>query len=172
MRRKGKARALYIYSYRNYQCCILQKIIQKDIIQRALSNPPLQFLTKKSYHWLITRKKIVIYRKKKLEIKIYQSRCTRRFCRPCKISYGVRNSFFFCILWFRRVCKISHSVRNCPSLSLVTPPPLDFACYAKLLHVGFLPLVFFLASLIGLATYCQAWKKGYEVLQNSDSSCI
>ena len=44
-----------------------------------------------------------------------------------------------------------------------------FACYtkfshrhAKLLHVGFLPLVFFLASLIGLATYCQAWKRAMK----------
>ena len=61
--------------------------------------------------------------------------------------------------------EISHNVRNCPSLSPTAAPPLDFACYAKflhrhakLLHIGFLPLVFFLASLIGLATYCQAWQ--------------
>ena len=72
---------------------------------------------------------------------------------------------FCCILWFRRMYEISHNVRNCPSLSPTAAPPLDFACYAKflhrhakLLHIGFLPLTFFLASLIGLATYCQAWK--------------
>ena len=72
---------------------------------------------------------------------------------------------FCCILWFRRMYEISHNVRNCPSLSPTAAPPLDFACYAKflhrhakLLHIGFLPLVFFLASLIGLATYCQAWQ--------------
>ena len=47
---------------------------------------------------------------------------------------------FCCILWFCRVCEISHSVWNCPSLSPIAAPPLDFACYAKLLHVGFLPL--------------------------------
>ena len=61
---------------------------------------------------------------------------------------------------------VSQGVRNCPSLSRVAAPPLDFTCYAKfshrhakLLDVGFLPLVFFLASLIGLATYCQAWQR-------------
>ena len=67
------------------------------------------------------------------------------------------------------VCEISHSVRNCLSVNLAlspeAAPPLDFACYAKMLVVGFLPLVFFLASLVGLA-------KGYEVLQNLDSLCI
>ena len=77
------------------------------------------------------------------------------------------------ILWllllFRMVCKISHSVRNCLSLSPTTTSPFDFACYvkfshsyAKMLVVGFLPLVFFLASLIGLATYCQAWKRAMK----------
>ena len=69
---------------------------------------------------------------------------------------------FYCILWFRRVCEISHSVQNCPSLSPTAPSPLDFACYAKLLHVGFLPLVFFLASLIGLKTYYQAWQRAMK----------
>ena len=68
-----------------------------------------------------------------------------------KISYTMRNfawcaKFFGYFLWFRMVCEISHS-------------------HAKMLVVGFLPLVFFLASLIGLA-------KGYEVLQSLDSSCI
>ena len=65
---------------------------------------------------------------------------------------------FCCILWFHKVYEISHSVRNFPSLNPTTAPPLDFSCFvkfshkhAKLLHVGFLPLVFFLASLIGLA---------------------
>ena len=59
-------------------------------------------------------------------------------------------------------------MRNCP-LPSPTAAPLDFACYAKfshrhakLLHVGFLPLVFFLASLIGLATYFQAWKRAMK----------
>ena len=54
--------------------------------------------------------------------------------------------FFGCLKWFRMVCEISHN-------------------HAKMLVVGFFPLVFFLASLIGLA-------KGYEVLQSLDSSCI
>ena len=61
---------------------------------------------------------------------------------------------------------VSQGVWNGPSLSPTVAPPLDFTCYAKfshrhakLLHVGFLPLVFFLASLIGLAIYCQAWKR-------------
>ena len=57
---------------------------------------------------------------------------------------------------------VSQGVRNCSSLSPTVAPPLDFTCYAKLLHVGFLPLVFFLASLIGLATYCQAWKRAMK----------
>ena len=72
-----------------------------------------------------------------------------------KISHGVRNSLaascgfawceksFCCLKWFRMVCKISHN-------------------HVKMLLVGFLPLVFFLASLIGLATYCQAWKKAMK----------
>ena len=67
---------------------------------------------------------------------------------------------------------VSQGVRNCPSLSPIVAPPLDFACYAKfshrhakLLHVGFLPLVFFLASLIGLATYCQAWQRAMKCLK-------
>ena len=68
-----------------------------------------------------------------------------------KISYTMRNfawcaKFFGCLKWFRMVCEISHN-------------------HAKMLVVGFFPLVFFLASLIGLA-------KGYEMLQSLDSSCI
>ena len=70
------------------------------------------------------------------------------------------------MVWFRRVCEILHSVQNCTLLNLTVVPPLDFAWYAKfshrhakLLHVGFLPLVFLLISLIGLATYCQAWQR-------------
>ena len=76
---------------------------------------------------------------------------------------------FCCILWFRRVCEISHNVGNCPSLSLATAFPLDFSCYAKfshkhakLLHIGFLPLVFFLASLTDLTTYYHAWKRAIK----------
>ena len=68
-----------------------------------------------------------------------------------KISHTLGNfawcvKFFGCLKWFRMVCEISYS-------------------HAEMLVVGFLPLVFFLASLIGLA-------KGYEVLQSLDSSCI
>ena len=67
-----------------------------------------------------------------------------------KILHTMRNftwyaKFFGCFKWFHMVCEISHS-------------------NAKMLVVGFLPLVFFFASLIGLA-------KGYEVLQSLDSSC-
>ena len=72
------------------------------------------------------------------------------------------------ILFFLHLV-VSQGVRNCLSLSPVAAPPLNFSCYtkfshkhAKLLHVGFLPLVFFLASLIGLATYCQAWKRAMK----------
>ena len=57
----------------------------------------------------------------------------------CSKSFG-------CLKWFLTVCEILHS-------------------HVKMLVVGFLPLVFFLASLIGLA-------KGYEVLQSLDSSWI
>ena len=64
---------------------------------------------------------------------------------------------------------VSQGVRNCPSLSPAVAPSLDFACYAKflhrhakLLHVEFLSLVFFLASLIGLATYYQAWQRAMK----------
>ena len=68
-----------------------------------------------------------------------------------KISHTMPNlawcaKSFGCLKWFRMVCEISQS-------------------HAKMLVVGFLPLVFILASLIGLA-------KGYEVLQSLDSSCI
>ena len=68
-----------------------------------------------------------------------------------KISHSMRNlawcaKSFGCLKRFRMVCEISHS-------------------HAKMLVVGFLPLVFLLASMIGLA-------KGYEVLQSLDSSCI
>ena len=68
-----------------------------------------------------------------------------------KISHTMRNlawcsKSFGCLKWFSMVCKISHS-------------------HAMLLIIRFLPLIFFLASLIGLV-------KGHEVLQSSDSSCI
>ena len=84
-----------------------------------------------------------------------------------KISQTMQNFawcakfIFFYILWFRRVCEILHSVWNCPSLSPAALPPLDFACFAKfshrhakLLHVGFLPLVFFLAPSLAKAMKC------------------
>ena len=74
------------------------------------------------------------------------------------------------IIWLPLVA--SHGVQNCfslnPALSLAAAPP-DFACYAKFSHshvnmlvVGFLSLVFFLASLIGLATYFQPWKRAMK----------
>ena len=63
---------------------------------------------------------------------------------------------FFCILWFHTVCKIVfYSVLQLLLL-------LISHRHAKLLHVGFLPLVFFLTSLIGLATYCQAWQRAMK----------
>ena len=85
-----------------------------------------------------------------------------------KISHGVQNSLasscgFAGCAKFRIVCEI------CPSLSPIAAPPLNFrmlceifAYHAKMLVVGFLPLVFFLASLIGLATYCQAWQRAMK----------
>ena len=65
-----------------------------------------------------------------------------------KISYTMRNfawcaKFFSCLLWFCMVCEISHN-------------------HAKMLAIGLLPLVFFLASLIGVATYCQAWQRAMK----------
>ena len=68
-----------------------------------------------------------------------------------KISHTMRNlawcaKSFDYLKWFCMVCEISHN-------------------HAKMLVVGFLPLVFFLAYLIGL-------ENGYEVLQSLDSSCI
>ena len=76
------------------------------------------------------------------------------------------------MVWFRRVCEILHSVQNCTLLNPAAVLPLDFAWYAKfslrhakLLHVGFLSLVFFLASLIGLATYYQAWQRAMKCSQ-------
>ena len=79
-----------------------------------------------------------------------------------KISQTMRNSFLLHLV-------VSQGVRNCPSLNPAVAPPLDFACHvkflhrhAKLLHVGFLPLVFFLASLIGLETYSQAWQRAMK----------
>ena len=70
----------------------------------------------------------------------------------------------------RIVCENGLSLS--PALSPAATLPLDFACYAKFSHshakmlvIGFLPLVFFLVSLIGL-------EKGYEVLQSLDYSCI
>ena len=54
----------------------------------------------------------------------------------CSKSFGY-------LKWFLTVCEILHS-------------------HAKMLVVGFLPLVFFLASMIGLVTYCQAWKRAMK----------
>ena len=74
-----------------------------------------------------------------------------------------------CEIHFWLHLMVSQGVQNCPSLSRVVAPPLDFTSYAKFSHshakmlvVGFLPLVFFLASLIGLATYYQAWKRAMK----------
>ena len=96
------------------------------------------------------------------------SQTMRNFVWCAKFIFAASYGFVRCAK-FRIVCKISHSVRNWPLLSPAAITPLDFTCYvkflhshAKLLHVGFLPLVFFLASLIGLATYCQAWKRAMK----------
>ena len=132
MRRKGRAKALYISSYRNYKCHLFfrrlssffKRLYKGSYIKRSFQPPQ-------------------------------RCRCKERFRKPCEISHGVRNLFLLHLM-------VSHSVQNFPSLSPIVAPPLDFACYAKLLHVGFLRLVFFLASLIGLATYCQAWQKAMK----------
>ena len=116
MRRKGRAKALYISSYRNYKCHLFfrrlssffKRLYKGSYIKRSFQ-PPQRC-------W-----------------------CKERFRKPCEISHGVRNLFLLHLM-------VSHSVQNFPSLSPIVAPPLDFACYAKLLHVGFLPLVFFLAS--------------------------
>ena len=92
--------------------------------------------------FIVPKQEILSFVDYKEKIVIY----TGRFRRPCEISHLV----------------VSQGMRNCPSLNPAAAPPLDFSCYAKLLHVGFLPLVFFLASLIGLATYCQAWKRAMK----------
>ena len=84
-----------------------------------------------------------------------------------KISHGVRNSLatsygFAGCTKFHTVCKI------CPSLNPAATPLNfcmlceNFAYHAKMLVVGFLPLIFFLASMIGLATYCQAWQRAMK----------
>ena len=75
-----------------------------------------------------------------------------KFCMVCEIlwllivvSHGVRNFFHSVLLSILQLLLllISHS-------------------HAKMLVVGFLPLGFFLAFLIGLATYCQAWQKAMK----------
>ena len=76
-----------------------------------------------------------------------------------KISQTMRN-FSWCGFIghakFRTMCEIVlHSVLQL-LLLLISHK------HAKLLHVGFLPLVFFLASLIGFATYCQAWQRAMK----------
>ena len=101
-----------------------------------------------------------------------------------KISLTMRNfvwcvKFIFgCILWFHRVCEISYSVRNCPSLNPAIAPFLDFVCYvkfshslAKMLHVGFLLSVFFLASLIGLEKGWSAPKLGFFMYLSFNLHC-
>ena len=89
-----------------------------------------------------------------------------------KISHGVRNSlaascgFAWCAK-FHTVCEIVfHSVLLLVLqllLFLISHVMRNF-CIAmrKMLVVGFFPLVFFFASLIGLATYCQVWKRAMK----------
>ena len=81
-----------------------------------------------------------------------------------KISQTMQN-FAWCakFIFFLHLV-VSQGVRNCPSLSPIVAPPLDFACYAKFSHrhAKLNILDFFPTSLIGLATYCQAWKRAMK----------
>ena len=70
----------------------------------------------------------------------------------CTKFFGCYCCFAWCAK-FRTVCEIVfHSVLQLLLL-------LISHSHAEMLIVGFISLVFFLASLIGLATYCQAWKR-------------
>ena len=155
MRRKNRARALYISSYGNYKCCHLicclpHKRLYKKIYRERSFQPPFIFPNQEILSLVDYKEKIVIYTKKSGDKNLTES--LHR-----KISQTMRN-----FTWCGFAGEISHSVRNCPSLNPAVAHPLDFACYAKLLHVGFLPLVFFGSSLIGLETYCQAWQRAMK----------
>ena len=85
-----------------------------------------------------------------------------------KISHTMRNftwcaKFFGCLLWFCRVCAILHNVRNLSFTQSCSYSSSKFLhSHVKILVVGFFPLVFFLVSLFGLATYCQAWQRAMK----------
>ena len=73
----------------------------------------------------------------------------RRFRIPCEI------------LWLPLV--VSQGVLNLSFTQSYSCSSSKFSySHAKMLVVGFLPLVFFLASLIGLATYCQALQRAMK----------
>ena len=74
--------------------------------------------------------------------------CEIHFCLHLVVLQGVWNFTHCAKLSFTQSC-------NCSSSWFVMLCEI-FAC---LLHVGFLPLVFFLASLIGSAIYWQGWKR-------------
>ena len=89
-----------------------------------------------------------------------------------KISQTMRNFAWCAKFIFATSCGFVGCSKFCTVFEIVLHSicsKLSFTCYAKfshrhakLLHVGFLPLVFFLASLIVLATYCQAWKRAMK----------
>ena len=133
MRRKGRAKALYISYYGNLQ------VFSLDCIPLCL-------------HKMLP-KKYKRYKRKYLGWLQGENRKLHKIFGDKNLTESVHR-------------KISHDVQNCLSLSPAIVHLLDFACYAKFSHshekmlvVGFLPLVFFLTSLIDLA-------KGYEVLQS------
>ena len=78
-----------------------------------------------------------------------------------KISQTMRN-FIWCAK-FRAVCKIGLYLVLQLLLLLISHAMRNFCidmrnCYM----LNFVPLVFFLASLIGLATYSQAWQRAMK----------
>ena len=144
MRRKGRAKLCIFLTMGNYKC--LMKNIHPHITPISL----LIYLLHKRYIERYKRKYLGWLQGETRKLhKISEDKNLMESDR--NISYTMRNlawcvKSFGCLKWFRMVCEISHS-------------------HAKMLVVEFLPLDFFLASLIGLA-------KGYEVLQSLDSSCI
>ena len=140
MRRKCRAKALYISYYGEFYKCSL---ITSLCVPKNGTHPKyIKRYIWKYLSWLQGENKKLhkISGDKNLTKSVHM-----------KILHTMRNfawcaKFFGCLLCFCMVFEISHN-------------------HAKMLVVGFLPLVFFLASLIGLA-------KGYEVFQSLDSSCI
>ena len=140
MRRKDRAKALYISYYGEFYKCFL--ITSLCVYIKRWYTPNIYKKKSKYLSWLQGEKR-------KLHKISGDQNLTESVHK--KISHTMWNlawctKFFGCLKWFHMVCEKSHN-------------------HAKMLVVGFLPLVFFLASLIGLA-------KGYEVFQSLDSSCI